>query len=137
MALIVSTSGAIASTSTEILNSQILDQVISAHSVELSQADLKSIPNSIICAKGTDSTTKINDLQTSYKILRADESKTSVIIQLSEGDQVAGYMLLLEDLQNLDSKKVKTIVAKSFEGFWYSDGNHYGFSDQTVLCELN
>ena len=130
------TSAASANTSTEKLDAKILDQIESAHTFKLSINDLKLIPDLIICEKGTSNSTTISGLKEAKSNLQTTADKDTVIIDLSDGDQISGYMLLLADLKDLASKKVTTIDAKPFGGFWWADGDHYGFLNTSVKCEL-
>ena len=125
-----------ANTSTEELKSRILDQVRDAHSITLSAEELQSIPKSIVCSDDSDYQQEVSGLRDPQITLKTTLRKDTVLVDLSDGDQVSGYILLLSDLKDLANHKKSSIEAISFEGFWWADGNHYGFSDKAVRCQL-
>jgi hypothetical protein len=137
LCLISSTTGLKASNTIDQLNSLIVDSVISNHQNKLSEEDLKKIPEELSCI-GQESLAKVKipNLRKLDNMILTNESKTSVVINLTDGDQVAGYLALTSDLIDLNSKKVSTITLKSFSGFWWADGDHYKFSDSLTLCHL-
>ena len=109
------TSAASANTSTEKLDAKILDQIESAHTFKLSINDLKLIPDLIICEKGTSNSTTISGLKEAKSNLQTTADKDTVIIDLSDGDQISGYMLLLADLKDLASKVLSNKI--DFESY--------------------
>ena len=125
-----------ANTTTDELKSRILDHVRDAHSIELSAEDLKSIPHTIVCSDGSEYKQVISGLQDSSTAPNTTTRKDTVIVDLSDGDQVSGYLLVLSDLKELAAKKKKQIEAISFDGYWWADGDYYGFTDKKILCQL-
>ena len=126
----------LANSSIEKLDARILDQVLSAHSYSLSDDELKLIPNTIICQNSDNSSIEIKGLQNPSSAPLTSLERDTAIVNLSDGDQISGYMLLMKDLRNLASKKVSKIEVREFSGYWWADGDYYGFSNLSARCEL-
>ena len=58
-----------------------------------------------------------------------DKDNLGVVFDFTDGDQVHGAFFMKADLVALAGKKVRSIPAKAFDGYWWSDGDHYRFSD--------
>lgn len=102
-----------------------------AHQTQLSADDDKLLPATISCiANGDTFTVPVKGKA------RADASKTTLIVDNSDGDQISGIFAFVSDLQDLAAGKVQSVTLKTFGGYWWADGDHYSFDAAAVTCSL-
>jgi hypothetical protein len=109
------------------LDSAIVDSVLQRYSQPLPPAAVDTLPAAIVCGGNT------IDAFTSQK-LTMDSAGTEILLDQTDGDQVAGVFVSKADLEALASKRTAKIAAKSYSGYWWSDGSHYRFAN--VTCRL-
>jgi hypothetical protein len=118
-----------------------VDDLVRTYQIPLEQDEIAKLPIAIVCAKGLASELSIENLKNISATenfqpvrLRTNDSKTGLIIDWSDGDQVGGLFVETKDLKNLIQGLTQKIQAKTYNGFWYKDGDHYELSD--TECEL-
>jgi len=109
------------------LESAIVDAVQQRYSKPMTAAASAKLPSSIVCGK-----TELSALASQK--LTTDTSGTEILLDQSDGDQVGGFFFVKSELEALAAKKVTKIGAKSYNGYWWSDGSHYAFSNTS--CRL-
>jgi hypothetical protein len=109
------------------LDSAIVDAVLQRYSKKLPAAAASALPTDIVCAGA-----KISALASQN--LTTDDAGTEILLDQTDGDQVAGFFFSKADLEALAAKKATAIPVKSYSGYWWSDGSHYRFANAS--CKL-
>jgi hypothetical protein len=112
-----------------------VDALVAAHQVPLTQEEISLLPQALVCGKNTDQQLSLDESSFQSIKLRTNEAKSGLIMDWSDGDQVGGLFVKTKELQKLTKGLVNKIAAKSYNGFWYMDGDHYELTD--TECELN
>jgi hypothetical protein len=110
------------------LDSVIVDSVISRYGNKLSPTLAETLPTAISCGGNVITAFATQNLTT-------DGNGTEILFDQTDGDQVGGLFFSTADLVALAAGKVTEIPIKSYHGFWWSDGNHYRFSNSS--CKLH
>lgn len=115
------------------LNSAVVNAILAEYNSPLSALEIEKLPRSLKCG---DQKLFLNakTLKTDGPKILTNADQDGLLLDLTDGDQVHGFFVLRADLDLLMSKKSARVPAKSYDGFWWSDGDHYSLSDS--YCKL-
>ena len=107
-------------------------------SVTAQPSDMNGIPTSVKCGDGDNAVSV--ELQLPKNAQESNGVATDIkhrrlLVDLSDGDQIGGYVFKRVDLIDLKKGKVQKINAIELGGFWWADGDHYSAGPTT--CQLN
>lgn len=119
-----------ANSSLEKINAEIVDKVIDTYTTAASKDILSALPKVVGC------TDYLTLTETDFSKARVNDRGQTLLVDWSDGDQVSGIIFLIADLKDLAAKKVESISAQRYGGFWYIDGDHYAFQDTGSTCKL-
>jgi hypothetical protein len=116
-----------------------VDALVAAYQIDFPKIQMATLPDSIICAKGSDQEINISDLRNSASAseesfgprikVKTNDAQTGLVIDWSDGDQIGGVFFKMNDLKKLSAGNSVFVSAKAYSGFWWIDGDHYEMSD--------
>ncbi len=113
-----------------------VDKALEEHAYAVPQAMRNQLSFQLICDLPNEGTIEFSPGFSSSLNAQQD----SLLVNLSDGDQVLGFIFSLKDLIQLRDQgynlPLKNIAPRYFYGYWWADGNYYQFHDQNALCKV-